>query len=168
MSKMKIGGKHYQTLSTMEKFSLLTYYVEQEDFEKAYEVANSQGNQMPRELTLYLLREHGVFDTDPLHHLDFVPNNYLYEAREENEFVYIPENIESIGDNAFRYCKLKKLLIHKNIRKIGENALCLISGELEYGGTRDEFISKFLGKSKCFADSNGICLKCSDGDIVIE
>ena len=169
MDEMRNGGKHYQNLSTISNFSLLAYYVEKEDFKRAYEIAGErENNQMPRELTLYLLKEHGVSQTDPLHNLDFVPNNYLYEACEKDLFIYIPENIESIGDNAFRYCSLKKLLIHKNIKKIGKSALCLNSGTLEYEGTKEEFVSKFLGKSECFVGASALCLKCSDGDMVIE
>ena len=55
------------------------------------------------------------------------------------------------------------------VKYIGDGALSLNEGEIVYEGTKQEFISKFLGKSKCFLRShNQQTITCFDGEIVIE
>ncbi len=165
---MEKGGQHYNKLLESEGFSLIEYYVDNNDFESAYQIANKGGtNQTARELTLYCLREYGVFKCDPLYHMGYVPENYLYEAEDENLIVYVNDGICEIKAWAFAYCKIKKLIISNTVKRIGDGALSLNAGEINYMGTKEEFIGKFLGKSKCFLRSKSQVVKCSDGDLVI-
>ena len=76
--------------------------------------------------------------------------------------------IKEIKKGAFSYCRIKALIISKNIEVIGESALCLGSGEIRYEGTKQEFIDKFLGKSNCFLRTRGQRLICADGEIEIK
>ena len=125
---------------------------------------------MARELTLYLLKEHReVFHTNPLSHLEYVPENYLNEAVQEDLFIYVHGEIEEIRDWAFAFCKIKKLLISNKVKRIGDGALSLSSGEIVYEGTKEEFIAKFLGKTKCFERSNRKqTIICSNGELAID
>ena len=109
---MKEGGKHYEWIKNdKERGSLIEYYVDNNQIEEAYKVANEYGNQMARELTLYLLKEHrSVFHVEPLNHLEYVPENYLYEAEEEDLCVDVHRGIKEIRDWAFAFCKIKKLV----------------------------------------------------------
>lgn len=167
---MKIGGEHYNYIANDKKrFSLIEYYVDKNEIGKAYEVANEYGNQMARELTLYCFKEYGVFHLNPLNHLSYVPENYLYEGLAEDLCIYVHDGIEEIRDWAFASCRMRKLIISKNVKVIGDGALSLNSGEIEYEGTKDEFIGKFLGKSKCFLRSHREqVIHCKDGELVIE
>lgn len=167
---MRKGGKHYEYISWDKRFSLIEYYVDSNQIEKAYEVANECGNQMARELTLYLLKEHlEVFHVEPLRHLSYVPENYLYEAVDESLCVYVHSGIEEIKDGAFAFCKIKKLIISNKVEYIGDGALLLNAGEIEYEGTKEEFIAKFMGKTKCFERSNRKqTIICSNGELVID
>jgi hypothetical protein len=166
---MNKGGNHYEKLSSCKDFAGISFYLDREEFEKAYEVANKNGIWWPCELTLYLIKEHGeVFHYDPLYYLNRVPQNYLYEAYEPDLVVLIPYSCTEIADNAFRYASIKRLIIPKSIEKIGESALCLNKGTIEYEGTKEEFIRKFLGKSNCFLKTTGKTLICSDGEILVE
>lgn len=167
--EMQTGGPFFERLSSYALFTKCKVYIEEGDFETAYEIANESGTQMPRDLTLYLLKEYGeVFHCDPLHHLDFVPKNYLYEAVDKDLTICLYPRIKEIKENAFRYCSIKKLIIPSSIEKIGDSALCLRDGEIVYEGTKEEFISKFLGKSKCFYKTVGQRLTCNDGVIEIK
>lgn len=142
--------------------------VDNKEIEKAYNLANETGNQMARGLTMYLLKEYGVFKYDPLFDLEYVPQNYLYEANDETLCIYINQNIKEIKDKAFAYCKIKHLRISKTVEKIGDSALCLNDGEIIYEGTKEEFISRFLGKSKCFVGTHkNQLIRCLDGIIEI-
>ena len=167
---MKAGGKHYEYLSICENFTLLSRYVDTNQIEEAYKIANKYGNQLARELTLYFLKEHNeVFHTNPLESLHYVPENYLYEAIDENLCVYVHDGIEEIWDWAFAFCKIKKVIISNKVKYIGDGALSLNAGEIVYKGSKQEFINKFLGKSKCFMRSNRkqtIC--CTDGVLEID
>ena len=167
---MRKGGEHYEYISRDKRFSLIEDYVDSNQIEKAYEVANEYGNQMARELTLYLLKEHlEVFHVEPLSHLSYVPENYLYEAVDEDLCVYIHDGIKEIRDWAFAFCKIKKLIISNKVERIGDGALSLNAGEIEYEGTKEEFIAKFLGKTKCFERSNRKqTIICSNGELVID
>lgn len=147
---MEPGRKHYNKLFEHKEFATIEHYVDKNELESAYKVANSSGNQTARELTLYCLYEYGVFKLDPLNHMDYVPENYLYEADEENLSIYVPGGIEEIKDWAFAFCKIKKLIISNKVTKIGDGALSLNVGEIHYEGTKQEFIGKFLRKTKCF------------------
>lgn len=167
---MREGGKHYEWIKNDQKRgSLIEYYVDNNQIEEAYKVANEYGNQMARELTLYLLKEHGeVFHTNPLSHLEYVPENYLYEAVDESLCVYIHNGIEEIKDWAFAFCEIKKLLISNKVKRIGDGALSLNAGEIIYEGTKEEFIANFLGKTKCFERTNRQQkIICSNGELVI-
>lgn len=167
---MREGGKHYEWIKNdKERGSLIEYYVDNNQIEEAYKVANKYGNQMARELTLYLLKEHSsVFQVKPLNDLDYVPENYLYEAVAEDLFVYIPETTKEIRDWAFAFCKIKKLLISNKVKRIGDGALSLNAGEIVYEGTKEEFIANFLGKTKCFERTNRQQkIICSNGELVI-
>lgn len=66
---MEPGGKHYNKLLEHKDFKLIEYYVDKNEFESAYKVANERGNQTARELTLYCLYEYGVFRLEPLNHI---------------------------------------------------------------------------------------------------
>ena len=67
------------------------------------------------------------------------------------------------------FCKIKKLIISNKVSYIGDGALSLNAGEIIYQGTKDEFIRKFLGKSKCFMRSNySHVIICADGELRIE
>ena len=166
---MNSGGMHYENLSTREDFSLLSYYVDSGKIEEAYEIVNEKGNQMARELTLYYFKEYGVFHLDPLAHLNYVPENYLYEAVAEDLCIYVHDGIEEIRDWAFAFCKIKKLIISNKVEYIGDGALSLNAGEIVYEGTKQEFISKFFGKTKCFERSHKQqIITCSDGTLVID
>lgn len=167
---MDIGGEHYKDLSKHEKFSLISYYVDNNRIEEAYEVANEKGNQIAGKLTLYLVHEHRApFRYDPLDSLNYVPENYLYETIDEDLFVYVHEGIEEIRDWAFAFCRIKKLLISNKVKYISDGALSLNAGEIVYEGTKQEFIGKFLGKSRCFLRSHKQqTITCSDGELVIE
>ena len=169
---MKSVGKHYERLSVLCDFNLISYYLKKSDFEHAYEIANKTGgNQAPRELTLYLLKEYDVFKVDPLSPgagLNYVPRNFLYEAVDKDLCIFIPETIKEIQDFAFRYASIQKLIISTSVERIGESALCLNDGEIEYMGTKETFISKFLGKSNCFLKTKGQHIRCADGDLVIK
>ena len=168
---MRKGGTHYEKLSKHEKFSLIEYYVDNNQIEEAYKVLNERGGQLVGELTLYLRKEHlEVFHVDPLSHLDYVPENYLYEAVDENLCVHVNDGITKIKDNAFAFCNIKKLIISNKVKYIGDNALALNSGEIIYQGTVQEFINTCLGKSKCFARAHHdeMVIECSNGPIVIK
>ena len=166
---MNKSENHYKKLSVCKDLAGISFYLEQGKFENAYALANKSGIWCPCELTLYLIKEHGeVFHYDPLYYLARVPQNYLYEAYEPDLVVLIPDTCTEIADNAFRYASIKKLIIPKSIEKIGESALCLNKGTIEYEGTKEEFVSKFLGKSNCFLKTIGQTLICSNGEIVIE
>jgi hypothetical protein len=166
---MNIAGEHYNYLEQHEKFALLAYFIDNNKIEEAYEVVNEKGNQMARELTMYFLKEYGVFHLNPLEYLNYVPENYLYEAVDENLCIYVNDTIEEIKDWAFAFCKIKKLIISNKVSYIGDGALSLNAGEIIYQGTKDEFIRKFLGKSKCFMGSNySHVIICADGELRIE
>ena len=166
---MNIGGEHYNYLEKHKKFALLAYFIDNQKVEEAYELANEKGNPMARELTMYFLKEYGVFHLDPLSHLNYVPENYLYEAVDENLCIYVNDEIEEIKDWAFAFCGIKKLIISNKVKYIGDGALSLNAGEIIYQGTKDEFIRKFLGKSKCFMRSNSShVIICADGELRIE
>lgn len=149
---------------------LISYYVNNDRIEDAYNVLNEKESQMASKLTLYLIhKKDAPFTFNPLSHLEYVPKYYLYEAVDENLFVYVHEGIEEIKDWAFAFCRIKKLLISNKVKYIGDGALSLNEGEIVYEGTKQEFISKFLGKSKCFLRShNQQTITCFDGEIVIE
>ena len=166
---MRKGGEHYNYIAKDEKFPLIKDYVDKNEIEEAYKVANERGNQMARELTLYLLNEHlGVFREDPLEYLEYVPENYLYEAVDEDLCVYVHDGIKKIKDWAFAFCKIKKLIISNKVEYIGDGALSLNSGEIEYQGKKGDFIAKFMGKTKCFERTNRPqTISCTDGDLVI-
>lgn len=167
---MRKGGEHYNYIAKDEKrFPLIEYRVDNNEIEEAYKVANERGNQMARELTLYLLNEHlGVFREDPLEYLEYVPENYLYEAVDEDLCVYVHDGIKKIKDCAFAFCEIKKLIISNKVEYIGDGALSLNSGEIEYQGAKEEFIAKFMGKTKCFERTHRQqTIKCIDGDLVI-
>lgn len=168
---MREGDKHYEWIKNdKDRGSLIEYYVDNNQIEEAYKVANEYGNQMARELTLYLLKEHGeVFYTNPLSHLEYVPENYLYEGVATDLCVYVHSGIEEIKDWAFAFCEIKKLLISNKVKRIGDGALSLNAGEIVYEGTTDEFIAKFMGKTKCFERSNRQqIITCSDGELIID
>ena len=166
---MNSGGEHYKKLSMIANFSRLSYYVDNDKIQEAYELVNERGNQMARELTLYFLKEYGVFHLNPLIHLNYVPENYLYEGLAEDLCIYVHDGIEEIRDWAFAFCKIKKLIISNKVEYIGDGALSLNAGEIVYEGTKQEFISKFLGKSRCFIRSNRQqVITCDDGEIVID
>ena len=149
---------------------LILYYVNNDRIEEAYNLINEQESQKASKLTAYLIHEyHAPFKFEPLSRLEYVPKYYLYEAVDENLFVYVHEGIEEIKDWAFAFCRIKKLLISNKVKYIGDGALSLNEGEIVYEGTKQEFISKFLGKSKCFLRSHKQqTITCSDGEIVIE
>ena len=167
---MKSGGTYYKELSKWPNFEKLSYYIEKDDLMEAYKIASEiGGNQMPRDLTLYLIHEHdAIFRYEPLAYMDYVPENYLYEAGEDNLVVYVDPHIEEIKDNAFRYCSIKKLIISKNIKKIGKSALCIYSGQIYYEGTKQEFFDLIFGKSLCFNNTRSQTIICSDGEINIK
>lgn len=167
---MRKGGEHYEYISRDKRFSLIEYYVDNNQIEEAYKVANEYGNQMARELTLYLLKEHGeVFHTNPLSHLEYVPESFLYECVDEDLCIYVHDGIKEIRDGAFAFCKINKLIISNKVEYIGDGALSLNAGEIVYEGTTDEFIAKFMGKTKCFKRSNRQqIITCSDGELIID
>ena len=166
---IKEGGYHFEKLSLYDNFGLCKHYITKDDLVEAYNLANEKGNQMPRELTMYLIKEHGYpFGYQIFSHIDFVPKNFLYEAQDEQLVINIPENVKEIQDFAFSYCSIKKVVIPNTVEKIGDNALCLNSGEICYLGTKQEFIDKFLGKSKCFAKTKGQQVVCNNGIIEIK
>ena len=153
---------YLEKLKELDNFELCSYYIEQKNFEEAYKIAGGP------ELTMYLLKETGSFHTNPLKHLEYVPEYYLYEIKDEELFVYVGEKNKEIRDNAFAYCSIKKLLISKNVESIGENALSLNEGDIEFEGTKEEFISKFLGKSLYFSRTHrNQQIKCAIGIIDI-
>ena len=166
---MNIAGEHYNYLEQHEKFALLAYFIDNNKIEEAYEVVNEKGNQMARELTMYFLKEYGVFYLNPLDYLNYVPENYLYEAVDENLCVYVNDKIEEIKDWAFAFCRIRKLIISNKVKHIGDGALSLNAGEIEYQGTKEAFIGQFLGKSKCFLrTSRQQVIHCEDGELIIE
>ena len=166
---MRKGGEHYEYISRDKRFSLIEYYVDKGEIEEAYKVANEYDNQMAREITLYLLKEHlEVFHVEPLNHLKYVPENYLYEAFDETLCVYVDDEINEIKDGAFAFCKIKKLIISNKVERIGDGALSLNAGEIEYQGTKEEFIAKFLGKTKCFQGTHRQQkIICTNGELEI-
>ena len=165
---MNIGGKHYNNIEKHKKFALLAYFIDNNKVEEAYELVNEKGNQMARELTMYFLKEYGVFHLNPLEYLNYVPENYLYEAVDENLCIYVNDAIEEIKDWAFAFCKIKKLIISNKVSYIGDGALSLNAGEIEYQGTKEEFIARFIGKTKCFERTNRQQkIICSNGELVI-
>ena len=160
---------HLEWLKSSGCYNLISYYVDKNDFSEAYRVANEKGgNQLPRELTLYLYKESGVFYTDPLYYMDYIPSNYLYEAFDGELVVNIPSSVEEIQDFAFMYASIKRIIIPKSVKRIGTSALRLNSGEIVYEGTKQEFINQFLGKSLCFKGTNGQIITCLDGIIEIK
>ena len=167
---MRAGGKHYECLSVCENFALLSRYVDTNQIEEAYKIANKYGNQLARELTLYFLKEHNEgFHINPLDLLNYVPENYLYEALIEDLCIYVHEGIGEIKSWAFGYCTIKKLIISNKVKYIREGALSLNSGEIVYEGSKQEFINKFLSKGKCFMCSNRQqSITCSDGVLEID
>ena len=168
---MRKGGEHYEYISRDKRFSLIEYYVDSNHIEEAYKVANENGNQMARELTLYLLKEHSeVFAFDPLKYLTYVPENFLYECVDEDLCVYVHDGIKEIRDGAFAFCKIKKIIISNKVKRIGDGALSLNAGEIEYQGSAQEFVNTCLGRSKCFEGSHNHSIEicCNNGPIVVE
>ena len=160
------GGIYYNRLTKYENFKAIINYIESDDLETAYQISNQSGNQMTCALTMYLLKEHGiVFRYEPLYNLEYVPENYLYEANDETLNIFV--DLKEIKQNAFRYCRINKLTISQNVEIIGDSALCLNKGKIEYMGNKQEFIDKFLGKSKCFMGTQEQVIICSDGKINI-
>lgn len=167
---MKKGGEHYNYIANdEERLLLIEYYVDKNEIENAYKAANEYDNQTARELTMYFLKEYGgCFNLNPLEHLDYVPENYLYEAFDETLCVYVDEMVTEIKDWAFAFCKIKKLIISNKVEHIGDGALSLNAGEIEYQGTKEEFIAKFMGKTKCFERTNRQQkIICTNGELVI-
>ena len=166
---MRSGGPYYEDLLKCPNFEKIAYYVERENLTEAYRIAGENGNnQLPHLLTLYLIHEHDpIFRYDPLGYMNFVPENYLYEACEDDLVVYVAPHIEEIKDNAFRYCRVKKLIISKNIQKIGKSALCISGGQIYYEGTKQDFFDLIFGRSLCFAGTRTQTVICSDGEIKI-
>lgn len=165
---MQKNKQYYDELSRWDSCNEIMDYVNNNAFDKAYDAANRNGNnQTVRALTLYLMHEHSCFSCNPLDFINYVPENYLYEGVDKNLSIYVRDGIEEIRDNAFAYCSIKTLIISKSVKFIGKNALCLNDGEIHYEGTKQEFISKFLGKSMCFLRSKAQRVICSDGDILI-
>ena len=160
---------HLDYIKQSGHYDLISYYIDKSDFSEAYRVANEKGgNQLPRELTLYLYKESGVFYTEPLYYMDYVPANYLYEALDGELVVNIPLSVEEIQDFAFMYASIKRIIVPKSVKRIGTSALRLNSGEIVYEGTKQDFIERFLGKSLCFKGTNGQFVTCSDGIIEIK
>ena len=160
---------HLERLKSSGCYNLISYYIDKSDFSEAYRVANEKGgNQLPRELTVYLYKESGVFHTDPLYYMNYVPANYLYEGFDSELVVNIPSSVEEIQDFAFMYASIKRITIPKSVKRIGTSALRLNSGEVVYEGTKQEFINQFLGKSLCFKGTNGQTVTCLDGSIEIK
>lgn len=166
---MNNSTKHLDNIKRFDCYKTIFYYIDKNDFSNAYRVANEQGgNQLPRELTMYLYRERGVFHTDPLPYLDYVPKYFLYEACDAELSVCVNPCNEDIHDFAFAYASIKRLFIPKNVKGIGISALSLNSGEIIYEGTKQDFIDRFLGKSLCFYGTTGQVITCSDGNIEIK
>ena len=144
--------------------------VERDDLSQAYEIAHSiNQTQMSRELTMYLIKEHGnPFKYNPLTRLEYVPSYYLYEADDKELEVYVNDGIKEIKEYAFAYCSIKKVVIPKSVELLGDNSLCLNDGEIFYEGTKEEFIAKFLGKTKCFYRSHREeIVNCVDGALIV-
>ena len=172
--EIKKEGAFYSSLFNWfggrDRFDEVLYFVEHDDISRAYEVAYEIGKtQMPRELTMYLMKEHcSPLKYDPLLHMESVPACYLFEGVDKELVVYVNDNIKEIKENAFAYCSIKKLIISKSVESLGDNSLCLNDGEICYEGTKQEFISKFLGKTKCFFRSHKQqSVNCSDGVLII-
>lgn len=154
-----------------DRFDEVLSFVEKDDLSQAYELAYTIGQtQMPSELTMYLIKEHGnQFKYDPFIRLEYVPSCCLFEAVDKELEVYINDGIKAIKDNAFAYCSIKKLVISKSVESLGDNSLCLNDGEICYEGTKQEFIAKFLGKTKCFYRSHREkIVNCSDGALIVQ
>ena len=168
---MRKGGKHYEYISRDERFSLIEHYVDSNQIEEAYKVANEYGNQLARELTLYLIKEHSeVFAYDPLEHLTYVPENFLFECDDEDLCIYVHDGIKEIRDYAFAYCNVKKVVISNKVKRIGDGALAIDKGEIVYQDKAQEFVNICLGRSKCFEGSRNDCavVECTNGPIVVE
>ena len=165
----KYKDKFYEWQKTTN-FDLMLTLIETEQIEEAYKLANKiGGNQLPRDLTMYLLKVKSYpFKTNIFKNINYVPENFLYEGYDENLIFYIDDNITEIKNNAFRYCTLKKLIIPNSVKLIGDSALCLNAGEIHYNGTKQEFIDTFLGKTKCFYKTLGQTIFCTDGNIEIK
>ena len=166
--EMQTGGYYYNLLSSKcDNFEDLKSNIENDNFEEAYNLVKSSYTMV---LTMYLIKEHKiVFRFEPLHHLDYVPKRYLYEADASDVIVYVHDGIEEIKDKAFGHCKINKIIISENVKRIGECALCINEGEIEYKGTRQDFINKFLGQSMCFKGLyHNLQIKCTDGMINVE
>ena len=120
-------------------------------------------------MTWYLIHNYSYpFRFDPLKCMKHVPKYYLYEAVDTDLCVYVNPSIERIEDWAFAFCRINKLIISNKVTYIGDGALSLNEGEIVYEGTRQEFVSKFFGKSKCFLRShNSHTIICTDGEIVV-
>ena len=151
--EIRKDGKFFQILSNKCKnFDLCQSYIEKDDFESAYDVIARDIESYVSTLTMCLLNEYdGVFRVDILNHLDSVPYKFLYEAHDKELVVCLGENITEIKEKAFAYCEIKKLIIPNTIKKIGDMALSVNDCEIEYKGTKQDFINKFLGKNKCFS-----------------
>ena len=161
-------GKYFDSLKDCKDAGRIFMLIEKREYEEAYRVANEVGgNQLPRELTLYLLKEYGVFPVEPLTKMEYVPENYLYEGYAEDVVCVLHSGIREIRAHAFRYAKIKRLVISASVEHIGKSALCLNGGEIVYEGSKQEFISKFFGKSMCFYQTRGQKVICEDGEIEI-
>lgn len=157
------NGSYYEQLSKYSHFEECLCYVKYDDLAEAYKLAGKYGgNQMPRDLTLYIIYE---LQEDPLYYMSYVPENYLYECDDAHLAVSVYK--KEIKDNAFCYCSIGLLYISKDVEKIGDHALRLNKGQIVYQGTKQEFIDKFLGKSCCCSGTSGQVIQCADGDIII-
>jgi len=174
-NKIHQDGKWYcefiklKDILNEKDFNMLCYFIEEDEISDAYKIVNKFAPSFTSVLTMYLIKEHfSPFKFNPLHNMEYVPELFLYEAFAEDEVVCVNDSISEIKDNAFAFCKLKRLIISKSVQYIGDNALCINAGEIYYEGTKQDFIDKFLGKSKCFARTRGQVINCTDGEIEIK
>ena len=54
----------------------------------------------------------------------------------------LPESVEIIGDNAFTHTAIRKIRLHKGLRKIGFNSLDCYLEEIEIEGSYEEFFKR--------------------------
>lgn len=97
----------------------------------------------------YLLTTCGV---DYLSHMSTIPN-YLFWYWPSTKRIYIPRNIESIGDRPFKFSEMTK-----------DPAITLI-----YDGTKEELLNKTTFKSllkSLLYRPKSILVKCTDGDLL--
>ncbi len=78
-----------------------------------------------------------------------------FQECERLQFKKLPKSLREIKKGAFRHCKFSRLVIPKGVRRIGENALWTMIGELVFLGEKPPQIEKQEESKEDWPDDDG-------------